>query len=210
MTAEELKQRTKHFALRILKLVSALPNNLQGKTVGGQLVRAGTSVGADYRAACRGRSRAEFIAKLGIVEEEADESAFWLELIIESGLLREEKVRSLLQEANELTKIMASSRVSASGNKKTIDKQRHQSNPNSSTALKLPPEGISLELIEKDLILQAMQQTDNNITKAAKLLGLSFRTLQYRLEKFGIKRVETGNRQSTMISNRQSEIGNRQ
>jgi four helix bundle protein len=132
MTAEELKKRTKQFALRILKLVSALPNNLQGKTVGGQLVRAGTSVGANYRAACRGRSRAEFIAKLGIVEEEADESAFWLELIIESGLLREEKVRSLLQEANELTKIMASSRVSASSNKITIDNQRHQSIPKSS------------------------------------------------------------------------------
>jgi four helix bundle protein len=127
MTADELKQRTKQFALRILKLVSALPNTLQGKTVGGQLVRAGTSVGANYRAACRGRSRAEFIAKIGVVEEEADESAFWLELIIESGLLAEDKVRPLLQEANELTKIMASSRVSASSNKITIENQRHQS-----------------------------------------------------------------------------------
>ena len=114
MDAEELKKRTKRFALRILKLVSALPNNLQGRTVGGQLVRAGTSVGANYRAACRGRSRAEFIAKIGIVEEEADESAFWLELIIEGSLLKATLVQPLLDEANELTRIMAGSRVTAS------------------------------------------------------------------------------------------------
>ena len=114
MDAEELKERTKRFALRILKLVSALPNSLQGRAVGGQLVRSGTSVGSNYRAACRGRSRAEFIAKLGIVEEEADESAFWLELIIEGGLLQASRVQPLLDEANELTRIMAGSRVTAS------------------------------------------------------------------------------------------------
>jgi len=85
MDAEDLKERTKQFALRILKLVEALPNSLQGRTIAAQLVRAGTSVGANYRAACRGRSRAEFIAKIGIVEEEADESAFWLELIIDGA-----------------------------------------------------------------------------------------------------------------------------
>jgi four helix bundle protein len=79
MDADELKKRTKLFALRILKLAAALPPTIEGKTIKGQLVRAGTSVGANYRAACRGRSRAEFIAKIGIVEEEADESAFWLE-----------------------------------------------------------------------------------------------------------------------------------
>ncbi len=87
MNAKELKKRTKQFALRILKLVAALPNSIQGRAIGGQLVRAGTSVGANYRAACRGRSRAEFIAKLGVVEEEA-ESAFWLELIIEGRFLK--------------------------------------------------------------------------------------------------------------------------
>ena len=113
MNAEELKARTKKFALRVLKLVAALPNNVQGKAIGGQLVRSGTSVAANYRAACRGRSRAEFIAKIGVVEEEADESAFWLELIIDSGLLRMGKVQPLLQEANELTRIMAKSRISA-------------------------------------------------------------------------------------------------
>jgi four helix bundle protein len=112
MKPDDLKNRTKQFAL--LKLVAALPNNLNGKTIGGQLVRSGTSVGANYRAACRARSKAEFIAKIGIVEEEADESAFWMELIIESKLLGEPLVQSLLSEANEIAKIMASSRKSAS------------------------------------------------------------------------------------------------
>jgi four helix bundle protein len=195
MNAEELKARTKKFALRILKLVAALPNNLQGKTIGGQLVRSGTSVAANYRAACRGRSKAEFIAKLGVVEEEADESAFWLELIIDSGLLQEEKARSLLQEANELTKIMASSRISAK-------------EPKATTGFDLPSGGLSLEQVEKDLILQAMQRTGNNITRAAKLVGLSFRTMQYRLEK--LKKTENSAQQSTVVSNRQSAIGNRQ
>ena|SRR5258705_2976519 len=114
MDANELKKRTKLFALRVLKLAAALPLTLEGKIIKGQLVRAGTSVGANYRAACRGRSRAEFIAKLGVVVEEADESAYWLELIIEGAFLKESRVKPLLDEANELTKIMVSSRISAS------------------------------------------------------------------------------------------------
>ncbi len=114
MNSEDLKDRTKQFAIRVLKLVAALSNSLSGRTVGGQLARSGTSVGSNYRAACRGRSKAEFIAKLGIVEEEADESAFWMEVIIEVGLLKKEVVEALLNEANELAKIMASSRISAS------------------------------------------------------------------------------------------------
>ena len=84
MNADDLKKRTKQFALRILKLVAALPNTVGGRAIGGQLVLSGTSVGSNYRAACRGRSRAEFVAKLGVVEEEADESAFWMEMIIEA------------------------------------------------------------------------------------------------------------------------------
>jgi four helix bundle protein len=119
MNPDDLKRRTKQFALRILKLVAALPKNLIGKTIGGQLARAGTLVGANYRAACRARSKLEFIAKIGVVEEEADESAFWLELIIEAGLLKAELVESLLIEANELAKIMASSRKSASESLRT-------------------------------------------------------------------------------------------
>lgn len=123
MNAEELKERTKKFALRVLKLVAALPNNVQGKAIGGQLVRSGTSVAANYRAACRGRSRAEFIAKIGVVEEEADESAFWLELIIDSGLLRVGNVPPLLQEANELIRIRARSRISAKERRVTPNRQ---------------------------------------------------------------------------------------
>ena len=119
MKAEDLKRRTKQFALRVLKLVAALPRTLAGKTIGGQLVRSGTSVGANYRAACRARSKFEFIAKIGIVEEEADESAFWMELIIESELLKLPLVQPLLDEANELAKIMSSSRKSASDSLKT-------------------------------------------------------------------------------------------
>jgi four helix bundle protein len=114
MDAEDLKKRTKLFALRILKLAAALPNTVEGRIVKGQLIRAGTSVGANYRAACRGRSTAEFLAKLGIVEEEADESGYWLELIIEGQLMTEGRVKPLLDESYELTRIMASSRVTAS------------------------------------------------------------------------------------------------
>jgi four helix bundle protein len=113
MKEKDLKLRTKQFALRVLKLVEALPNTVASRAVANQLVRSGTSVAANYRAACRGRSKVEFIAKLGVVEEEADESAFWLELIIESEMLPKGKVEALLQEANELTAIMVSSRKTA-------------------------------------------------------------------------------------------------
>jgi four helix bundle protein len=113
MTEKEMLLRTKKFALRVMKLVDALPRTASGRAIGGQLVRSGTSVPANYRAACRGRSKAEFIAKLGIVEEEADESALWLELIIEGGLLTEGRVRDLHKEANEITAMMASSKKTA-------------------------------------------------------------------------------------------------
>jgi len=113
MNKEDLKARTKSFALRVMSLVEALPKTASGRAIGNQLVRSGTVVGANYRACCRGRSRAEFIAKIGIVEEEADESAFWLELIVEGRLLHSVKVEPLLKEANELVAIMAASRISA-------------------------------------------------------------------------------------------------
>ena len=113
MNAEELKKRTKKFSLRVLKLLGALPTNVQGRAIGSQLMRSGTSVGANYRAACRGRSRREFIAKIGVVEEEADESAFWMELIIEGEMVKERLVSPLLKEAQELVAIMARSRKSA-------------------------------------------------------------------------------------------------
>ncbi|MCF7764183.1 MAG: four helix bundle protein [Verrucomicrobia bacterium] len=124
MTESELKQRTKGFALRVIRLVDALPKSIEGRALGAQLIRSGTSVGANYRAACRGRSKAEFIAKLGIVVEEADESSYWMELIIEAGLLPKDRVEPLLQEACELTAIMVASRISAS--KKQIANRKSQ------------------------------------------------------------------------------------
>lgn len=113
MTEDDLKKRTKLFALRVLKLVAALPKTIAGRAIAGQLVRSGTSVAANYRASCRARSKAEFISRLGVVEEEADESALWLELIIEGGLMKPSLVKPLWVEANELTAIMTSSRKSA-------------------------------------------------------------------------------------------------
>jgi len=118
MNAQDLKDRAKQFALRVMRLVDALPDTPKGRAVASQLVRSGTSVAANYRAACRGRSHAEFISKIGVVEEEADESALWLELIVEDKLLPEKKITSLLKEANELTAIMAASYISASRNKR--------------------------------------------------------------------------------------------
>ena len=113
MNSDELRERTKQFALRIINVVEALPKSVTGRAIGNQLVRCGTSVGANYRAACRGRSKAEFNSKLHIVLEEADESAFWLELIIEKELLPKDKILSLLNEANELTKIFSKSYYTA-------------------------------------------------------------------------------------------------
>ncbi|TWT95573.1 four helix bundle protein [Neorhodopirellula pilleata] len=113
MNELELKKRTKQFALRVMKLVAALPQNAVGRPIGNQLIRCATSVGANYRAACRGRSKAEFVSKLSIVIEEADESCYWLELIIEGDLLPKEKVDDLLDEANQITAIMVASRKTA-------------------------------------------------------------------------------------------------
>jgi four helix bundle protein len=110
MTESELKQRTKAFALRVLNLIDSLPDTRSGRVLAGQLGRSGTSVGANYRAACRSRSTAEMISKLSVVEEEADESAFWLELVAEHGLMTAAQTASLCQEAEELTAIMVASR----------------------------------------------------------------------------------------------------
>jgi four helix bundle protein len=114
----DLKARTKQFALRVMKLIDALPRTIQGRAIANQIIRTATSVAANYRAACRARSRPEFIAKIGVVEEEADETAFWLELIIDSALLSDARIRPLLTEVGELVAIMAASRKSALGNRK--------------------------------------------------------------------------------------------
>lgn len=108
MTRDEMKARTKSFALRVMKMVDHLPKTQKGTVLGNQILRSATSVAANYRAACRGRSDAKFAAKLGTAVEEADETGLWLELISEGGLLHPEKVRSLLKEADELTAILFS------------------------------------------------------------------------------------------------------
>jgi four helix bundle protein len=110
----ELLARTKIFSLRILKLVDHLPRTMSGRAIGNQLVRCGTSVGANYRAACRSRSRAEFAAKLGIVAEEADETVYWLELLRDAKLIPKGELSELLKEANELTAIFTAGRRSSS------------------------------------------------------------------------------------------------
>lgn len=109
MDSGDLKKRTKQFALRVIRLIKALPNNQIGRVIGNQLLRSATSVGANYRAACRGRSKAEFVAKVGIVIEEADEALYWMELIVEAGLLPEDRLDDLMREADELIAIMTAS-----------------------------------------------------------------------------------------------------
>ena len=107
--ADELKRRTKEFAIRIVNLFRSLPHLPDAQTLGKQVLRSGTSVAANYRAVCRARSRAEFIAKMGIVVEEADETVFWLELLGETGIVRAERTQDLLKEANELVAIFGAS-----------------------------------------------------------------------------------------------------
>ena len=135
MTEDDLKRRTKLFALRILKLVAALPKTVAGRTIGGQLARSGTSVAANYRAACRARSKAEFISRLGVVEEESDESALWLELIIEGELMKKGLVQPLWNEADELVAIMTSSRKSAARSLLS-EAARKRSRPNADVPIK--------------------------------------------------------------------------
>lgn len=113
MTPDEMKRRTKAFAVRCLKLADSLSGKPSGRTVANQLARCGTSVGANYRSACRARSKAEFLSKLGIVEEEADESGFWLEVVIEHGMKPAKQIQPLLAEADELTRIITSSITTA-------------------------------------------------------------------------------------------------
>jgi four helix bundle protein len=109
MKSDELKQRTKQFALRVIRMVDALPRKKSADVLGHQILRSASSVAANYRSACRARSRADFVAKMAIVEEEADETVFWLEMIAESGLLPAKKLAELLNEANELTAIAVAS-----------------------------------------------------------------------------------------------------
>ena len=107
--SEELKQRTKQFGLKVMKLVETLPRTKTADVIGRQLLRCATSVGANYRAAARARSQADFVAKIGVVEEEADESAYWLELLLEAEIGDRAEASKLLKEADELTAIFTAS-----------------------------------------------------------------------------------------------------
>ena len=112
---EQLRDRTKSFALRIIRLFRSLPYKPDAQVLGKQLLRCGTSVAANYRAVCRARSKAEFVARMGIVVEEADEAILWLELLTESGMAPKEKTQELLSEAKELTAIFTASQQTARG-----------------------------------------------------------------------------------------------
>jgi len=113
MTETEMKQRTQQFALRIFKLAERFPRTRTGHLIANQIIRSGSSVAANYRALCRAKSRADFINKTSIVEEEADETAFWLEMIQAADLLTNKEIHSLLTEANELSAIIVASRRTA-------------------------------------------------------------------------------------------------
>lgn len=109
MNENDLKKRTKQFGLAVIILVESLPNVQTARTIGNQLLRSGMSVGANYSAACGGRSKADFIAKAGISLEEADECSYWLELLQEAGIVPAEKLKDLMKEADELTAIFTAS-----------------------------------------------------------------------------------------------------
>jgi four helix bundle protein len=128
--AEALKQRTKQFALRIIRAVRSLPSSPESRIISHQLLRSGMSVAANYRAACRARSRSEFLAKVSIVVEEADESEFWLELLVDAGLVPESKLKNLRSEADQLVAIFNASRTTArKAVQSTIRNQRSSIQP---------------------------------------------------------------------------------
>ncbi len=109
MDADELKKRTKQFGLRIIRLIEALPSSKAANVIGNQLLRSGTSVGANYRAACRARSKPDFISKASISIEEADESLYWMEMLVEAEIMPKEKLTALMKEADEIVAILTAS-----------------------------------------------------------------------------------------------------
>jgi len=113
MTREEMKARTKAYANRVVKLCAALPNNWIARILGQQLLRSGTSVGANYRAVCRAKSNADFINKLRVVEEECDESLLWMELLVDNNLVKDPHLVGLMKEGSEILAIIVSSAKTA-------------------------------------------------------------------------------------------------
>ena len=117
MDPEGLKQRTKAFAVRAVKTTEALPKKRAADIIARQVIRSATAVGVNYRATCRARSHREFTAKIGVVAEEADETLYWLEILIETGLMEEARLKDLIQETNELTAIFTASSHTARKNR---------------------------------------------------------------------------------------------
>jgi len=113
MTREQMKSRTKAYANRVVRLCQALPHDWVARTLGTQLLRSGTSVGANYRGVCRAKSNADFVNKLRIVEEECDESLFWMELLVDNGLIKPARLRALMKEADEILAIVVASAKTA-------------------------------------------------------------------------------------------------
>jgi four helix bundle protein len=123
MTREHMKARTKAYANRIVKLCAALPQNWVARTLGAQLLRAGTSVGANYRAVCRAKSTADFLNKLRIVEEECDESLFWMELLVENNFVKPRRLTSLMQEGDEILAIVVASAKTARASNNLVNRK---------------------------------------------------------------------------------------
>lgn len=115
MKPDEMKARTRAFALRVIRLAESFPNTPTANVIRNQMLRCGPSVGANYRAACRARSKPDFVSKMGIVEEEADETMYWIELSVDAGITKKSRVDSLLEERNEILSIVVSSIKTAKG-----------------------------------------------------------------------------------------------
>ncbi len=122
MKHDNLRERTKQLALRIIRVVEALPNGKTANVIGRQLLRSGTSVAANYRSACRAKSTADFISKLGTVEEETDESLFWMELLADAQLINIERLKDLMDETREVLRIIVSSIKTARGTLRNVKK----------------------------------------------------------------------------------------
>jgi four helix bundle protein len=138
MDRAELKERTKIFGLRVIKLVEALPHTAVSRVLGDQVLRSATSVGANYRAACRARSTAEFISRIGTVEEEADETGYWLELVRESGVMPTRRLRPLTEEAEELTAIFTAIGRTAKRKRNPERKSRSSGKTNPKSEIRNP------------------------------------------------------------------------
>lgn len=131
MDEQRFRERTKKLALRIIRLVNSLPDSLTGDMIGRQLLRSGTSIGANYRAACRARSIADMIAKLAIVEEEADESLYWMELLIDANVIPAERLADLMQETGEIVAMTVASIKTLRTNNRRGRSARQIENPKS-------------------------------------------------------------------------------